>query len=306
MFLNIKGFFDNIRNKIFKENSMSLDYKSVKFVGLIAKKTPDLNRNFKILTEILKSYGVEILLELGCAKALNLSGFELKNLAQRSDFLICLGGDGTIISTCRKLAEISPFVLGIHAGRLGFLTDITMSQANDFFRQFFAGNFIIEEPFMLDVILNKKDGTNGEKLAFNDAVIMRSKPASIASVDAFVNGKIFNSYFGDGLIAATPVGSTAYNMSASGAIIYPLSDVFTLTPICSHSLTQRPVILPSDFCVELRAYKDEVLVIDGQDTFSMRDYDSVGIRLSKKRARLIRHVGRDYFQILKEKLRWGH
>ncbi|MCR4941656.1 MAG: NAD(+) kinase [Campylobacter sp.] len=276
----------------------SLDYQNLKFVGLVAKKSKDFEQNFKILTEIFNSRGIEILL----AK----DDKSLDEITKKTDFIICLGGDGTLISTCRKTAATQPFVFGIHAGRLGFLTDITINEAKDFFDEFFKGNFTVEEPFMLDIFLNKKDGTKILKIAFNDAVIMRSKPVSIASVDAFVNGKMFNSYFGDGLIASTPVGSSAYNMSAGGAIIYPLSDVFTLTPICSHSLTQRPIVLPKDFCVELRAKNDEVLVIDGQDSFYMNEYESVGIKLSDKFARLVRHTGRDYFQILKEKLRWGH
>lgn len=282
-----------------------MDYKNIKLVGLTAKISPELGKNFKILSEILSTYGVEILAENSVAKALNLKGYELKDLALKCDFIISLGGDGTMISVCRKCAKFSPFVLGIHAGTLGFLTDITMSEAPKFFSEFFSGRYEVEEPFMLDVILSKKDGEITHKIAFNDATIMRFKPASIAIVDAFLNGKFFNSYFGDGIIISTPVGSTAYNMSAGGSIIYPLSEVFALTPICSHSLTQRPVVLPRGFMVEFRAYKDEILVLDGQDTFKMSSYDSVKIGLSTTKARLIRHVGRDYFQILKEKLRWG-
>ncbi|AQW84852.1 inorganic polyphosphate/ATP-NAD kinase [Campylobacter pinnipediorum subsp. pinnipediorum] len=284
---------------------MNLDYKNIKFVGLVAKKTTNFTQNFNKLKNILSKYGVEILPEESIANKLNQTGHTLESIAKKSDFIISLGGDGTIISTCRKCCDFSPYVLGIHAGNLGFLTDITMEQTEDFFSEFFNGKFQIEEPFMLDVILKNNQEEEIHKIAFNDAVIMRAKPVSNALVDAYLNGEYFNSYFGDGVIATTPVGSTAYNMSSGGSIIYPLSDVFAITPICSHSLTQRPVILPKDFYVEFKAYKDEVLVIDGQDTFKMKDYDSIKVKLSQKRARLIRHIQRDYFQVLKEKLRWG-
>lgn len=284
---------------------MNLDYKNIKQVGLVAKISDELNTNFKILSEILGKYGVSILVENNTAKALKTKGYDLKDIALKTSFIISLGGDGTIISLCRKCAKLQPFVLGIHAGTLGFLTDITMNEADIFFKEFFKGEFEIEEPFMLDLFLKKHSGETIHKVAFNDAVIMRAKPASIACIDVFLNSKCFNSYYGDGLIVATPVGSTAYNMSASGPIIYPLSDVFALTPICSHSLTQHPIILPKGFFVEIKAYKDEVLVIDGQDTFSMQNYESVKVGLSNFYARLIRHIGRDYFQILKEKLSWG-
>lgn len=282
-----------------------LDINNIKFIGLVAKINTELEINFKVISEILSRYNVEILLENSCAKILNKQGYELGVLVKKCDFIICLGGDGTIISTCRKSAKSSPFVLGIHAGRLGFLTDININECEKFFAEFFSGKFIIEEPYMLDIFLNK-NGKSIRKIAFNDAVIMRLKPASIANVEVFLDGKYFNTYFGDGVIASTPIGSTAYNMSAGGAIIYPLSDVFSITPVCSHSITQKPIILPKNFTIEFKAYKDEVLIIDGQDTIKMNSYDSVCVRLSDKRARLIRHISRDYFQILKEKLHWGH
>ncbi|MBE2984739.1 NAD(+) kinase [Campylobacter sp. RM9344] len=282
-----------------------LDIHNIKKVGIVAKVNAEFIQNLNVISEILNKFNIEILLENSCAKAVNKNGYDLNSLALQSDFIICLGGDGTIISVCRKSAEISPFILGIHAGRLGFLTEITMQDCEWFFDEFFKGNFIVEEPHMLDVRLNK-NGKITHKVAFNDAVIMRPKPASIANVEAFLNKKYFNTYFGDGIIASTPIGSTAYNMSTGGAIIYPLSNVFSLTPICSHSLTQRPIIMPKNLTVELKAYKDEVLVIDGQDTFKMKDYESVCVGLSDKKAKLIRHVSRDYFQILKEKLHWGH
>ena len=261
----------------------------IKTVGLVAKINGDAVKNVRILCEILARHGVQILFENATAKHLNLKegsnlqGFEVRELATECDFLISLGGDGTIISLCRNAAEISPFVLGIHAGRLGFLTDITMNECEKFFTEFFEGKFEVETPFMLDVFLHKKSGEILRKIAFNDAVIVGEKVGSM-----------------------THVGSTGYNMSAGGAITYPLSEVFLVTPVCSHSLTQRPVVLPRGFEIKFKTASAAVLVIDGQDRYKMSELEGVSMTLSASTARLIRHVGRDYFQILKEKLHWGY
>ena len=159
---------------------------------------------------------------------------------------------------------------------------------------------------MLDVTLHKNDGKTEQKIAFNDAVIVSKNGGSMTHIEALLNEKYFNSYYGDGVIVATPAGTTAYNMSANGPIIYPLSEVFALTPICSHSLTQRPVVLTKNHTVKFRTKSDAILVIDGQDRFDMSKISAVSMSLSDKKARLIRHIGRDYFQILKEKLHWGY
>ncbi|MBR8462544.1 NAD(+) kinase [Campylobacter sp. faydin G-105] len=286
----------------------NLDVKSIKNIGLVAKLTPELPKNIKILKEILAKFSINLVLEHSICKALSLneSGYTEIELAKKCELLISLGGDGTIISLCRKTAEISPFVLGIHAGRLGFLTDTTMCECERFFAEFFEGRFSIETPFMLDVALHKKNGEIVRKVAFNDAVIVGEKVCAVTHIEACLNGKHFNSYFGDGIMATTPVGSTAYNMSANGPIVYPLSPVFIVTPINSHSLTQRPVVLPGHFEVAFKTVSAAVLVIDGQDRFKMSNLDLVSVRLSEKTARLVRHLGRDYFQILKEKLHWGY
>lgn len=288
------------------KNEQKFNTTNAKKVGLIAKDYPLFKQDLAKLEKILKKYNAEILLEKSCAKQVEKSGFELIKLAKECEFLITLGGDGTIISTCRKLAHISPLILGIHAGRLGFLTDITINESEKFFKDFFDDKFEVETPFMLDVTLHKNDGKTEKKIAFNDAVIVSKNGGSMTHIEALLNEKYFNSYYGDGVIVATPAGTTAYNMSANGPIIYPLSEVFALTPICSHSLTQRPVVLTKNHTVKFRTKSDAILVLDGQDRFDMSKISAVSMSLSDKKARLIRHIGRDYFQILKEKLHWGY
>ena len=324
-----------------------IDYKNIRKIGLVARLGADLSGDILVLKKIFDKRGIELLLEIECAKSVNLSlqnaensqnlpqnlqisssaaqnsrpktknsqnlstqtphfkGFSLDELFANSDFIISLGGDGTLISLCRKASKHQKALLGIHAGHLGFLTDFTAAGASAFFDEFFAGKFRVEEPFLLDIILQSKDGRVFEKTAFNDVVFSRTQKQSMAYIQVLRGGKVFNEYHGDGLIVASAAGSTAYNLSANGPIIYTLAEVFLLTPVCSHSLTQRPIVLPKGFELEVRAAECSFF-IDGQECLDTRDFASIKLRLGEKKVRLIHPKNRDYFQILKEKLRWGN
>lgn len=282
-----------------------LAYKNITKIGLVARLNTDLSADILTLKSIFDERNISLLLDKHSAKSLNLQGFELDELFKQSDFIIALGGDGTVISLCRKASEYEKAILGIHAGRLGFLTDFTAQEARRFFDEFFSGKFRLEEPFLLDIVLETKQGQSLIKTAFNDVVFSRTAKHSMAHIEVFRKGKIFNEYYGDGLIVATPAGSTAYNLSANGPIIYTLAEVFLLTPVCSHSLTQRPIVLPKGFELEVRANECSFF-IDGQECLETKDFKSIKIRLSDKKVSLLHPRNRDYFQILKEKLRWGN
>lgn len=282
-----------------------LAYKNITKIGLVARLNTDLSADILALKNIFDERNISLLLDKHSAKSLNLQGFELDELFKQGDFIIALGGDGTVISLCRKASEYEKAILGIHAGRLGFLTDFTAKEARGFFDEFFSGKFRLEEPFLLDIVLETKQGQNFIKTAFNDVVFSRTAKHSMAHIEVLRKGKIFNEYYGDGLIVATPAGSTAYNLSANGPIIYTLAEVFLLTPVCSHSLTQRPIVLPKGFELEVRANECSFF-IDGQECLETKDFKSIKIRLSDKKVSLLHPRNRDYFQILKEKLRWGN
>lgn len=283
----------------------AINYKNIQKIGLVARLNTNLNAEILELKQIFDERNIELLLDKNCAKSFDLKGFELDELFKECDFIIALGGDGTVISLCRKASEYKKAILGIHAGRLGFLTDFRAKQARAFFDEFFSGQFRIEEPFLLDIILEDKKGQSLVKTAFNDVVFSRTAKNSMAHIEVLRKGKIFNEYYGDGLIVATAAGSTAYNLSANGPIIYTLAEVFLLTPVCSHSLTQRPIVLPKGFELEVRANECSFF-IDGQECLQTKDFKSITIRLSDKKVSLLHPQNRDYFQILKEKLRWGN
>mgnify|MGYP003452749478 FL=1 len=226
-------------------------------------------------------------------------------MCEHSDFLISLGGDGTLISLCRRSFAYNKPVLGIHAGQLGFLTDIQTDEISTFMDDFFKGNYRIDTRMMLDVSLHVNQKI--EKLvAFNDIVFSRSKISHMTTIKAYVDGVLFNSYYGDGLIVSTPTGSTAYNLSAGGPVVYPLTEALILTPISPHSLTQRPLVLPVDFVVSFKSSDDTVIVVDGQETYKMSDVDFVSVKIAERGARLIHSLDRNYFDVLKKKLHWGN
>ena len=279
---------------------------TITHVGLVSKPhDSSLHIYFKEIKDALHRYGVILLVEESSALMLHCEGVSFKQMCEQSDFLISLGGDGTLISLCRKSFIYDKPVLGIYAGKLGFLTDIQTDEIRSFIDEIFVGNYRIDTRMMLDVSLHVNDKV--EKIvAFNDIVFSRSKISHMTTIRAYIDGHLINSYYGDGLIVSTPTGSTAYNISAGGPVVYPLTEALILTPICPHSLTQRPLVLPVDFEISFESSDDTVIVVDGQDTYRMGDFDFVSVKMAEKGAKLIHSLERNYFDVLKNKLHWGN
>ncbi len=279
---------------------------TIKTVGLVCK--PNDTSLLAYVCEIqsaLKRHGVQMFIEEKSAHMLAMEGVSFEHMCLQSDLLISLGGDGTLISLCRRSFAYHKPVLGIHAGQLGFLTDIQTDEMSHFIEGLFNGNYRIDTRMMLEISLHVK-GKIEKIVAFNDIVLSRSKISHMSTIKAYVDGKLFNSYYGDGLIVSTPTGSTAYNLSAGGPVVYPLTEALILTPICPHSLSQRPLVLPVDFEIAFESDGDTVIVVDGQDTYQMNEIERVCVRSAKQGAQLIHSLDRDYFDILKKKLHWGH
>lgn len=276
--------------------------KNLKYIGIVAKNPKKCLKFVKYF----KSLGYEILF---LEKTIN--KFEnLHKIDEEKTLILSIGGDGTLISTCREVAK-NGFknlnVLGVYDGTLGFLTDVKIDKLNEFFADFLKGKYEIKKPLMLEISL--KNSENEIKLiAFNDLVLSRSAVLSMSKVDAYLDDEYFNTYYGDGVIVSSPVGSTAYNMSANGPIIYPMSKVFCITPICAHSLTQRPLVLPAEYKLKFKNVGNSKvsIIIDGQNAFDMSKFDEVVVRLGNTHANLIRHLNANYFEVLKNKLHWGH
>lgn len=280
--------------------------KQIKRVGVILRPlSPEIKEQFLHVKKSFEKHGIEVVLDNNSAQMLGLLGQEFEVLCDNSDVLVTLGGDGTLISAVRRSHEYDVPVFGIHAGKLGFLADIDIAELEGFILKLISGNYRIDNRAVLRAEIVTKEGTT-RLVAFNDIVMTRSTISKMIHLDTFVDGKSFNTYYGDGVIVSTPTGSTAYNLSAGGPVLFPLTQVFALTPISPHSLTQRPVVLPGHFAIEIKTSDTSAsVVVDGQDMYDFGEGDVIKIRLSAKPAQLIHREEFNYFEVLKQKLRWG-
>jgi len=280
--------------------------KKIKKIGVILRpSTPELKDNFFRLEKIFNNHGIDVNIESISGGMIGVMGMEFDILCQTSDALVTLGGDGTLISVVRRSFKYDIPILGVYAGNLGFLADINIDELDAFVSSFVDGDYRVDERAILEARFTQ----NTKEIityAFNDIVLTRHSVLNMIHVETLVDSKAFNTYYGDGVIVSTPTGSTAYNLSAGGPVLFPLTNVFSLTPICPHSLTQRPVVLPGEFAIEMKTPKDKALIIiDGQDKHELEVGQSIHIRLAAKKVKLIHRDEFDYFDVLKEKLGWG-
>jgi len=283
-----------------------LQRNQIKKVGVVLRpSTPELKSSFFKLKTIFNKYDMDVYIEIISGGMIDVMGMEFEHLCKQCDILVTLGGDGTLISTVRRSFNFDIPVFGVYAGTLGFLADVSLDELDDFVGKLACGNYRIDERAVLEVTIIK----NEEKIkmhAFNDIVLTRPSISNMINIETLVDGKAFNTYYGDGVIVSTPTGSTAYNLSAGGPVLFPLTKVFTLTPICPHSLTQRPVVLPGEYSIEMKSPKNPALmIVDGQDMHELGMGESAHIQLASKNAKLIHREEFNYFDVLKEKLRWG-
>ncbi len=283
-----------------------MDNKTIKKVGVVLRpSSPHLKSGYEKLEKIFKNYNIEVLIEDKSAKMIGVSGRSFKKMCEEADFLVTFGGDGTLISTVRRSFDYDIPILGIYAGNLGFLADLSLDELDSFVEKITQNRYKIDERAVLEatVIKNQKEI---KMYAFNDVVLTRTRVSNMIHIETLVNSRSFNTYYGDGVVVSTPTGSTAYNLSAGGPVLFPMSNVFALTPICPHSLTQRPVVLPGKFAIEMKTSEERALIIiDGQDVHELELGESVHIKLAAKTVKLMHKEEYNYFDVLKEKLRWG-
>jgi len=278
----------------------------IKKIGVVLRpSSPEIKEQFLFVKKSFEKHDIEVVLDNNSAQMLGLLGQEFEVLCENSDVLVTLGGDGTLISAVRRSHEYNIPVFGIHAGKLGFLADIDLAELDGFIAKLVSGDYRIDNRAVLRAEITTKKGSI-KLVAFNDIVMTRSTISKMIHLDTFVDDKPFNTYYGDGVIVSTPTGSTAYNLSAGGPVLFPLTQVFALTPISPHSLTQRPVVLPGHFTIEIKTSDASAsVVVDGQDMYDFGEGDVIKIRLSAKPAQLIHREEFNYFEVLKEKLSWG-
>ena len=220
---------------------------------------------------------------------------------------VVLGGDGTMISTSRMIGDTEVPVLGINYGGLGYLAEFRIEELYDALESILSGNYRLDKRVMLAVELGGAEEATRNRV-LNDVVINKSALARIIEIEAYLNGQFVNSFRADGLIVSTPTGSTAYNLSAGGPVIFPSMNAVVITPICPFTLSNRPIVVPDDAIIELclKTDKEDVaLTLDGQVGFPLKVDDRVVIRKSKTTFNLVQPMNRNYFDVLRDKLRWG-
>jgi NAD+ kinase len=286
-------------------------------VGIVAK--AHLRAAILNLEEIaawLKSRGIEPIFETATAALLASGTLPVRSLdrpalAREVDMVVVLGGDGTLLSmaNCIGVAGSAIPILGVNFGSLGFLTEVTLPELYPSLEAALAGTARIEERMMLRGSTLRSGKVFADHVALNDVVVTKGARSRMIDLSVWVGDEFVTRVKADGLIVATPTGSTAYNLSAGGPIVQPTLDALLLTPIAPHTLTHRPIVIPAASPVRVQPHLEEraevFVTFDGQEGFQVQAGDEIRVRRADRPMRLIRPTTRSYFEVLREKLKWG-
>jgi NAD+ kinase len=258
----------------------------------------------------LGNRGCEPLVEAHLARHLRYDfGLEPEVLGPMAELMVVLGGDGTLIAAARALGGNNVPIIGVNLGSLGFLTEITVDELYATLESCLRGDFVVTERMMLQVTVARNGLDLESHKVLNDVVINKGALARIVDLETTVDGDVLTTFKADGLIISTPTGSTGYSLSAGGPIIHPTLNCLIINPICPHTLTNRPVVVADDaqVIITVRSLEDEklYLTLDGQVGLKLRCGDEVRVRKAQRHAKLVRSPNRNYFEILRTKLKWG-
>lgn len=285
--------------------------KNIQRIGLIANTEKASSRRLvREATHLIRASRRKIVADAATAAMAGLrcdTCADATALARRADLLMVFGGDGTMLRVARHLAGSLTPILGINAGALGFLTAAHADQLKQALRQVWAGEATLETRPLIEAT-GLAAGRPVSELALNDFVITRGAAPRLIELNVTVDGTVLTRYRCDGLIVCSPTGSTAYSLSAGGAVVSPGAEVFTLTPICPHTLSNRSVIVSMKSTVQVKvlsANVQTILTADGQKTITLRNGDEITIRRSRHAIRLLHLAGGSFFETLRRKLNWS-
>jgi NAD+ kinase len=284
----------------------------IKTVGIISRpRREDIARVVPPLVQWLQAHGAEVTCDSetsGCLGSLAVQTHRREELPGCTDLLIVLGGDGTLLSAARLAADRKVPILAVNLGGLGFLTTVSQDELYSILEEIFSGKHRVSERVMLEAEIVRVGAVIRRQIALNDAVLNKAALARIMDVELRVDGEYVTTYKADGLILSTPTGSTAYSLAAGGPIVYPSVEAFVVTPICPHTLTNRPLVIPDSATIEVefKAEDDAVfLTLDGQIGIELVRGDQIRIRKAPDKLLLVRPAKKTYYQILRNKLKWG-
>lgn len=282
----------------------------MKTIGIITKpKFPDVKHILTDLVAWLRERKREVVFDSKTAALIGESAsYQKTQIATRSDMVLVLGGDGTMLSAARLLEERAVPILGVNMGGLGFLTEITLDQLYPTLEKVFAQEFMVEERLMLRADIHRHGEHVAKATVLNDVVVSKGTLARMIETQILIDGQFVTRLRGDGVIVSTPTGSTAYSLSAGGPIIHPTVQALILTPICPHTLTHRPLLVPRGVVLEVTLTSQgegAMATFDGQVGVALMQGDTVAIGVSEHRTQLIRLPDRTYYDLLRRKLKWG-
>ncbi len=283
----------------------------MKRIGIVAKTDREEART--VVPRLLQwcaARGIQAVLDketAGLCPEASVATARKPELPGQVDLLLVLGGDGTLLSVARLVGDLGVPILGVNLGGLGFLTALTAEELFPALEAHLNGELVIEERMMLAAVVSRHGERLSDYVALNDVVITKSAMSRIIRLEVAVDGQFATGYRADGLIISTPTGSTAYCLSAGGPIVFPTMDAVVLTPICSHTLTNRPIVLPATQSIEVTLLTDQdvMLTLDGQVGFALKQSDVVEVRRAASRIRLLRFPQKHFFSVLRTKLKWG-
>jgi NAD+ kinase len=280
-------------------------------IGIISRpRRENLSAIVPKLFQWLEARGLRVCYDEETASALPnaAQGLSREQVAARSEILLVLGGDGTLLAAARFAAPRGIPILPINMGSLGFLTSFTVEELYPALEETLAGRSSLSERVMIQVELLRSGAVLDKQHVLNDAVINKSALARMIELELSIEGDFVCRYRADGLVVATPTGSTAYSLSAGGPIVHPSVESFVITPICPHTLTDRPVVVRDFCCIEVKLTgnaEDVYLTLDGQKGIPMKEGDCIRIVRSPQHLKLIQPPKKSYFEILRNKLKWG-
>ncbi len=283
----------------------------MKKIGIIAKNIPEAQKAAKKLALWLESHGKKVFIDNDTAAAIRMDGYDRESIPSLVEMLIVLGGDGTLLSASRLVADAHRDVpiFGVNLGSLGFMAEVSLDELYDNLEKAIAGKLATEDRIMLTASVLRDGKRLSRYRVLNDAVINKGALARMMELRVSVDDGHLTTLRADGLIIATPTGSTAYSLSAGGPIIHPTLHCFVVTPICPHTLSNRPIALPDNVVVTVcltSQSEDVLLTLDGQIGFPLMPNDVVEIKKSRFKMKLIKHPTKSYYEILRTKLKWGN
>jgi len=286
---------------------MAMEFNKIAILG--RHQDPRVAEPIQLLAAHLAQRGVQVFASDALTLELPLTKLPEEALSAHADLFIAVGGDGTMLHASRLAREAGTPILGINRGRLGFLADVTPDEMLAGVDQVLAGNYTRDERMLLEARLTRKSGRSKVAFALNDVVLQRRETGRMVDFTTHVGGQYINTHAGDGLIIATPTGSTAYALSCGGPIIEPQLQALVIVPVCPHTLTDRPIVVPSSRPIEIVLLdRDETraaVTVDGHSMGMIDPTDRITISEAKQRITLVHPPNHDFYGILRSKLFWG-